>query len=337
MHTVRTRHRGGICTIPNSKENLKKQVYDTSHAMVDAEEEKWAIALNNSASDSEDLQIECVDEPASEPEEELQDELNLKFGDLTSMQGVFKNVTSMRLAYFINDSELSQAESKRLISIFTAAGIHIDFNSSEALKKRLDRSSVAMGLPRFTCVDLKDNGDGSDDAKYFKGPMLLAYRNIVDLVKCKFRQTRSAEEFTMRATEGSFYSELHSGDWWRRTERKVKEEHGEDVHILGVYLYSDETCVTSFGNTSAYPLHVSIGNFRRCSRRSKENGNILLAYLPVCKPYEASRKATYVKDRGNEIRQKALQMVLDPLMQACAEPQDIMCPDGAIRRQKYVN
>jgi hypothetical protein len=331
MHQVRTGH-GGVCTVPNPNSKEKKQVHDTSHALVDAEEERWAIALNsemqlencNSDSDEDDLQIECAEEPG-----ETDDQLE----DLTSMQSVFKNVTSMRLAYFINETALSKAESKRLISIITAAGVHIDFNTSDALKKRLDKSSVALDLPRFTCVDLKDNGDGSKDAKYFKGPMLLAYRDIVDLVKCKFRQRRSAAEFTMRATQGSFYSELHSGDWWRRTERKVKEDHGEDVHILGVYLYTDETNVTSFGNTQAYPLHVSIGNFRRSARKSKENGNILLAYLPVCKPYEASKKAMYVSQRGNEIRQRALQMVLEPLMQACAEPQDIMCPDGAIRRQ----
>ena len=243
----------------------------------------------------------------------------------STMQDVFGNATSMQLGYFINDIGLSNQDSKRLISIFKDAQVDIDFNSADILKKRLAKASLGLGLPQFTCEDFKDANDG----KYFDGPILMAYRNVIDLVKSKFSQRHPTSDFVLSAAEGGFYSNINSGNWWKRVERNVKQEHGEDVHLLVVYMYSDETQVTSFGSTSAYPLHVSIANF--IGDAQKDNSQILLAYLPVCAPYKGGSKTTYVKQRSNAIRQEALQRVLTPLREAGNAPQDLICPDGITR------
>ena len=94
----------------------------------------------------------------------------------------------------------------------------------------------------------------------------------------------------------------------------MRREHGEDVHVVALYLYSDETQVAQFGNANAYPLHVSVGNFTNECRGKKGNGRILLAYLPVCHPLKGSHKVSYVKQRLLDVRQQALSTVLQPLI-----------------------
>jgi hypothetical protein len=31
------------------------------------------------------------------------------------------------------------------------------------------------------------------------------------------------------------WSDIHTADWWRRTEREIHEEHGKDVNLLGYH------------------------------------------------------------------------------------------------------
>ena len=111
----------------------------------------------------------------------------------------------------------------------------------------------------------------------------------------------------------------------------VQEEHGDDVKLLVVYLYSDETRVTSFGEAAAYPMHMSIGNFTRETRQQKGGSRFLVAYLPVLRAMKATRKSAYVTRRGNEVRQLALKHVLEPLRKAMAAPITVKCPDGVQR------
>jgi hypothetical protein len=95
----------------------------------------------------------------------------------------------------------------------------------------------------------------------------------------------------------------------------VRKEHGEDVHVVALYLYSDETQVAKFGNANAYPLHVTVANFTNKCRGKKGNGRILLAYLPVCHPLKGTRTSSYVKKRLLDVRQEALSLVLQPLIE----------------------
>jgi hypothetical protein len=105
------------------------------------------------------------------------------------------------------------------------------------------------------------------------------------------------------------------GDWWRRTEREVKASFGDDVHVMALYLYSDETVVSQVGNTAVYPIHMSVGNFTSECRSVKENARILVAYFPVCETLRAVKSASYVKQRLTDVRQQALQILLEPLIE----------------------
>jgi hypothetical protein len=300
---------------------------------LDTEEESWRRVMTEPESDHDvvsDDNTQCSDTESECLEEGDVASINVNNCDDGSpnqpvMQDVFQNTVSMQLGFYIHDNELSTRESKRLISIFEDAGVDISFKSKDALKKRLAEASIGLGLPQFTCEDLKVPNDDS----YFNGPILMAYRNVVDLVKCRFSERRPRSDFVVSAMMGGFYSEIHSGKWWKETEKKVKQEHGEDVNLLVTYMYSDETQVTSFGSATAYPLHVSIANF--IGDGKKENSQILLAYLPVPKSYKAAKKSTYVKQRANAIRQEALQRILAPLYEAGETPEDIVCPDGITR------
>jgi len=72
-------------------------------------------------------------------------------------------------------------------------------------------SSIEFGLSHFITIDLTDTTETSQDSKYFTGPMLMAYRDIVELAKNQFQKRKEATEFSMSSSQGTFYSEIHTG------------------------------------------------------------------------------------------------------------------------------
>lgn len=111
----------------------------------------------------------------------------------------------------------------------------------------------------------------------------------------------------------------------------MKQKHGNEVQLLVVHLYSDETRVTNFGDTSAYPLHLSISNLLGHVRAKTGNSRWLLAYLPAPKALKTAQKSIRVKQRLTEIRNLALFHVLNPLKAMMDTPAQILCPDGISR------
>ena len=111
----------------------------------------------------------------------------------------------------------------------------------------------------------------------------------------------------------------------------MQQEHGCDVKLLVLHLYSDETRVTNFGDTAAYPLHMSISNILGPVRAKAGNSRWLLAYMPSPKALKTAQKSTRVKQRLVEIRHLSLWHVLEPLKVSMRVPFDIECPDGITR------
>ena len=130
---------------------------------------------------------------------------------MTTAVEVFGDKVSMNVAHFTVDVGLSEAESKRLILILEDAGINLSFQSFKELKGRLKQSSIARGLPNFVCVDLRDNSETSKDHRYFPGPMLFAFRDVLEVVKLQLKKKKKASEFKMRASRVPFFSEIQTG------------------------------------------------------------------------------------------------------------------------------
>ena len=67
----------------------------------------------------------------------------------------------------------------------------------------------------------------------------------------------------------SCYSEVWTGEWWKKTERQVKKLN-EATKLLGVILYSDKTHLTHKNTQHAHPVNLSLGNFTQNQRSKKE-------------------------------------------------------------------
>ena len=80
-----------------------------------------------------------------------------------------------------------------------------------------------------------------------------------------------------KAADGSrMYSEHVTGDWFHRVDAEIPN----NGTLIGLYLYSDKTCVTVFGSTSMYPVYIALTNVARDARKLVR-GRVLVAFLPV--------------------------------------------------------
>ena len=57
------------------------------------------------------------------------------------------------------------------------------------------------------------------------------------------------------------FSELNSANWWKKSERELRERCGEESFLLPIILYLDATQLDVTGKNSAKPVCVTLGNF----------------------------------------------------------------------------
>ena len=102
--------------------------------------------------------------------------------------------------------------------------------------------------------------------------------------------------------------------------------------IIPVIISSDKTQLTVFGNKSAYPVYLTIGNLPKEIRRKPSNqGQILLAYLPTTRLDHVTNEAARRRLVLN-IMHKCLRTIVEPL-RAVGEPgMPIASGDGIWRR-----
>ena len=80
---------------------------------------------------------------------------------------------------------------------------------------------------------------------------LLRYPNDI---YCEFREN------TNEAGE-RVYSELHTGNWWRRSDELLRDRSGVDSYVLPIILYLDGTQLDVTGKECAKPVCITLGNF----------------------------------------------------------------------------
>ncbi|KAJ7728556.1 hypothetical protein B0H14DRAFT_3518585 [Mycena olivaceomarginata] len=60
------------------------------------------------------------------------------------------------------------------------------------------------------------------------------------------------------------YHNMHTGKWWWSTQEEVEKEH-PGATIIPIIISSDKTQLTVFGNKTAYPVYMTIGNIPKKS------------------------------------------------------------------------
>lgn len=123
------------------------------------------------------------------------------------------------------------------------------------------------------------------------------------------------EKHYRKDTNTCLYHDMHTGRWWWATQDAV-EANSPGATIIPIIISSDKTQVMLFGNKSAYPIYMTIGNLPKEIRsKPSRQGYILLGYIPVTKLSQISSKASRCRALLN-LTHAALTVMLEPLQNA---------------------
>ncbi|KAI0648469.1 hypothetical protein C8Q79DRAFT_1045282, partial [Trametes meyenii] len=127
------------------------------------------------------------------------------------------------------------------------------------------------------------------------------------------------------------YFDMHTGKWWW-AQQKEMEKHNPGATIIPVIISLDKTQLTLFGNKTAYPVYLTIGNLPKDIRKKpSRRGQILLAYLPSTNLAHITSKAARHRAVAN-LYHACLTCVLKPLKIAGVEGIAMASGDGVWRR-----
>ena len=122
------------------------------------------------------------------------------------------NELSIDIAFFIEDEALSIKQGDRLIEMQLKQNSDVSFTSVIALRRSIMEASIKLDMPKFISIDLKDDVE-QKDSKYFRKPMILAYRNIKELILHEFAKSRAPDAFVMdSSTVPGQFDDINSGN-----------------------------------------------------------------------------------------------------------------------------
>ena len=142
---------------------------------------------------------------------------------------------------------------------------------------------------------------------------------------------------------------MHTGRWWWDTQvcrtpefselcscfylpQKEIEKRKPGATIIPIIISSDKTQLTVFGNKSAYPVYMTIGNLPKDVRRKPSRpGQILLAYLPSSRLEHITSKTVRRRVIAN-LFHVCMSTILKPLIKAGIHGIKVMSGDGVDRR-----
>ncbi|KAJ7751481.1 hypothetical protein DFH07DRAFT_868885 [Mycena maculata] len=126
------------------------------------------------------------------------------------------------------------------------------------------------------------------------------------------------------------YHNMHTGKWWWSTQAAVKKDH-PGATIIPIIISSDNPQLTVFGNKTAYPVYMTLGNIPKEIRRKLSRcGYVLLGYLPTSKMKNIKNKAARCRVLGN-IFHACIVHILAPLKPAGVTGIPVTSGDGVIR------
>ncbi|KAF7348086.1 hypothetical protein MSAN_01761200 [Mycena sanguinolenta] len=123
----------------------------------------------------------------------------------------------------------------------------------------------------------------------------LYSRNIIECIRALYGDSAFApylcvfpeKHYIDKDKTIRMYHNMNTGRWWWATQEAVEKDH-PGATIVPIIISSDKTQLTLFGNKTAYPVYMSIGNIpKEIRRKPSRRAYVLLAYLPT------SRMKTY--------------------------------------------
>jgi len=232
----------------------------------------------------------------------------------------FKNMSVLRIMKWFYDTSVTkslQSLNSLVHEVLLAPGFSLDdLNGFDAAKeaKRLDdyqpdthesagdshpvsgkvndgwiEATVPLSLP---CD--KVSHPSEEDAPIFNVPGLL-YRKPLEVIKAAFKES-AAEQFhlspfeeywkpTPESPPERIYSELYNSDAFIHEHERIRSQPRPECNletvIAAIMVWSDSTHLTSFGNTSLWPIYLYLGGLSKYSRAQPSSfAAHHLAYIP---------------------------------------------------------
>ncbi|KAJ7302587.1 hypothetical protein DFH08DRAFT_918911 [Mycena albidolilacea] len=203
----------------------------------------------------------------------------------------------------------------------------LSYSNSVQLNAIID--AKLPGRPKFTHSEVVVGGEAFE----------LYSRNIIECVRALFGDTDFApylfvipeRHYADQDKTIRLYHNMHTGKWWWNMQKQV-EANNPGATIIPILLSSDKTQLTMFGNKSAYPVYMTIGNIpKEIRRKPSRRAYILLAYLPTSRLTHIKNKAARRRTLAN-LFHTCLSFITAPLRTAGIDGISIASGDGVTRR-----
>ncbi|KAJ7125736.1 hypothetical protein C8R46DRAFT_927583 [Mycena filopes] len=205
--------------------------------------------------------------------------------------------------------------------------LDLSYGTSPELNKIIDEK--LPGRPKFTRSEVVVNGE----------VFQLYSRDILECVRALWGDTAFApylfvvpeKHYIDKGKKVRMYHNMHTGKWWWSTQEAV-EKNNPGATIIPIIISSDKTQLTVFGNKTAYPVYMTIGNIpKEIRRKPSRRGYVLLGYLPTSRMKNIKNKAARRRILGN-VFHACMAYILAPLKDAGITGIPMTSGDGVTRR-----
>ncbi|KAJ6608182.1 hypothetical protein B0H10DRAFT_1816332, partial [Mycena sp. CBHHK59/15] len=203
----------------------------------------------------------------------------------------------------------------------------LSYGTSAQLNQVIDKN--LPGRPQFTRSEVVVGGESFD----------LYSRDIIACVRALFGDTDFApylfvlpeRHYADKDKTIRLYHNMHTAKWWWSTQKEVEKDN-PGATIIPILLSSDKTQLTMFGNRSAYPVYMTIGNIpKEIRRKTSRRAYVLLAYLPTSRLNHITNDASRRRTLAN-LFHACLSYITAPLRDAGISGLPMASGDGQIRR-----
>ncbi|KAI1784280.1 hypothetical protein LXA43DRAFT_976757 [Ganoderma leucocontextum] len=209
-----------------------------------------------------------------------------------------------------------------------AERLSLSFKNTRGLNYIIDRH-LPPARPRFQREELVVAGE----------PQEVFFRDILQCVEALWGDPEFAP-ILLLVPERHYadadhtvhvYFDMNTGKWWWATQKELEREM-PGATVIPIIISSDKTQLTQFGNKTAYPVYMTLGNLPKDVRcKPSRHGQILLAYLPTTRLLHITNKAARRRTLAN-LFHTAMSRILAPLASTGVSGIQLVSGDGIARR-----
>ncbi|KAG6905714.1 hypothetical protein DXG01_001151 [Tephrocybe rancida] len=163
----------------------------------------------------------------------------------------------------------------------------LSFKNSMELNKKIN--TKLPGCPRFKHHEIAVGGEAFE----------LYSRAILECIHAVWGDTNFCSKLHLSPEQHYadadctiwLFHDMKTGKWWWKAQAEIEAREPGGT-VIPIIISSDKTQLTLFGNKTAYPVYLTIGNLpKEIQHKPSKRGQILLAYLPTLHLMHISNKA----------------------------------------------